>query len=117
MLTSFPCGGRPTLAQAVGQIVYTAQAIMENAADKVCGAAGPLTDAALRTRLGDAPAATTADMPTLDCSLLLRTQYPFGGLPNFPEAYPILLSGSAQSNTTVGQSVTGACAALPCCSG
>lgn len=35
-------------------------------------------------------------------------QYPFGGLPNFPEAYPILLSGSAQSNTSVGQSVTGA---------
>lgn len=27
------------LAQAVGQIVYTAQAIMENAADKVGGAA------------------------------------------------------------------------------
>lgn len=34
-------------------------------------------------------------------------QYPFGGLPNFPEAYPILLSGNAQSNSTVGESVTG----------
>ncbi|KAL4424314.1 hypothetical protein ABPG75_001615 [Micractinium tetrahymenae] len=54
------------LAQAVGRIVYTTQAIVEKAAD----------------------------------------QYPFGGLPNFPEAYPILLSGSAQSNTSVGQSVT-----------
>ncbi len=38
---------------------------------------------------------------------LTPLQYPFGGLPNFPEAYPILLSGSAQSNTSVGQSVTG----------
>jgi hypothetical protein len=35
-------------------------------------------------------------------------QYPFGGLPNFPEAYPILLSGNAQSNTSVGDTVTGA---------
>jgi hypothetical protein len=33
-------------------------------------------------------------------------QYPFGGLPNFPEAYPILLSGNAQSNTSVGEQVT-----------
>lgn len=53
-------------AQAVGEIVYTAQAIMQSAAEK----------------------------------------YPFGGLPNFPEAYPILLSGNAQSNTSMGDSVT-----------
>ncbi|KAI3424139.1 hypothetical protein D9Q98_009499 [Chlorella vulgaris] len=54
------------MAQAVGQIVYSAQAIVEKAGG----------------------------------------QYPFGGLPNFPEAYPILLSGNAQSNTSVGDSVT-----------
>jgi len=53
-------------AQAVGNIVYTAQAIVQSAAQ----------------------------------------QYPFGGLPNFPEAYPILLSGNAQSNTSMGESVT-----------
>ena len=41
-----------------------------------------------------------------------RLQYPFGGLPNFPEAYPILLSGSAQSNTSVGESVTGRCSGV-----
>eukprot|EP00887_Chlorella_sp_A99_P006915 scaffold2.g6915.t1 len=51
---------------AIGEIVFAAQAIVQNAANK----------------------------------------YPFGGLPNFPEAYPILLSGSAQSNTTQGQPVT-----------
>lgn len=61
------------LAQAVGQIVYSAQAMVEKG--------GP--------------------------------QYPFGGLPNFPEAYPILLSGNAQSNTSVGESVTGAAPRLP----
>ncbi|PSC74218.1 chitin [Micractinium conductrix] len=53
-------------AQAVGRIVYTAQAIVENAAEK----------------------------------------YPFGGLPNFPEAYPILLSGLSQTNASTGESVT-----------
>ena len=53
-------------AQAVGHIVYTAQAILERAA----------------------------------------SQYPFGGLPHFPEAYPILLSGNAQSDTAAGNVVT-----------
>ncbi len=55
-----------TAAQAVGEIVYTAQAIVATAAGK----------------------------------------YPFGGLPNFPEAYPILLSGNAQSNASVGDTLT-----------
>ncbi|KDD74358.1 chitin synthase, partial [Helicosporidium sp. ATCC 50920] len=53
-------------SQAVGEIVYAAQAIVQQAAAK----------------------------------------YPFGGLPNFPEAYPILLSGSAQSNASMGAAVT-----------
>ncbi|GAB4813424.1 hypothetical protein N2152v2_000470 [Parachlorella kessleri] len=52
--------------QAVGYIVYTAQAILQKAASK----------------------------------------YPFGGLPHFPEAYPILLSGNAQSDTSAGNIVT-----------
>lgn len=33
-------------------------------------------------------------------------QYPFGGLPHFPEAYPILLSGNAQSDSQAGDVVT-----------
>lgn len=33
-------------------------------------------------------------------------QYPFGGLPHFPEAYPILLSGNAQSDSAAGDTVT-----------
>ena len=42
------------------------------------------------------------------CSLacLSCLQYPFGGLPHFPEAYPILLSGNAQSDTQAGNIVT-----------
>lgn len=53
-------------SQAVGHIVYTAQSILEKAAN----------------------------------------QYPFGGLPHFPEAYPILLSGNAQSDAQAGAIVT-----------
>lgn len=33
-------------------------------------------------------------------------QYPFGGLPQYPDAYPVLLSGMAQSATSVGNPVT-----------
>ena len=116
-------------AQAVGEIVYSAMAIVDSAASKVRGAAAwgdaarcdgvGLKNvrelAARHAGSGDPPVPlwrspnmhvvnSTAPLPAL--CLCPHLQYPFGGLPNFPEAYPILLSGNAQSNSTIGQSVT-----------
>lgn len=109
-------------AQAVGRIVYTAQAIVENAAEKVGDAArskhqralaagGCCREPPLRLRpafrrapLAPAPLPDMRPSPPPPPPL----QYPFGGLPNFPEAYPILLSGLSQTNASTGESVTGA---------
>lgn len=46
------------------------------------------------------------DPKTLNSMPSAGQNYPFGGLPNFPAAYPVLLSGAAQSDTRMGQSVT-----------
>lgn len=126
------------LAQAVGRIVYSTQAIVEKAADQVCLGRGRgwwclqflswsnCGAFALSARAEGADnndggqwtvggclhaaavwRATAPPQAANSRACCAPLQYPFGGLPNFPEAYPILLSGSAQSNTSVGQSVTG----------
>jgi hypothetical protein len=88
----------------VGRIVYTAQAIVENAAEKVCWMVGWKETAATGCRHLLLVPSPSAPAPTSH-----PPQYPFGGLPNFPEAYPILLSGLSQTNASAGDSVTGAC--------
>lgn len=58
---------------------------------------------------GDSRAAAALGRVVSAASAILtegQDNYPFGGLDNFPSAYPVLLAGSAQSNASQGDDVT-----------
>lgn len=58
---------------------------------------------------GDSRAAAALGRVVSAASAILTDgsdNYPFGGLDNFPSAYPVLLAGSAQSNASQGDDVT-----------